>query len=143
MSEATAKKIRPSATQEEVLSGVVPYLTVGGAVKAAEYYAKAFGAKPAGIHPVDDKGRTMHVHLHINGGSVMLSDAYPEYGHPLREAQGYTMHMQVDDVQAWWDRAVAAGCEIVMPLQVMFWGDRYGQVRDPFGVLWSMGAPAE
>jgi uncharacterized glyoxalase superfamily protein PhnB len=45
-------------------------------------------------------------------------------------------------VEAWWRRAVEAGLEIVMPLQVMFWGDRWGQLRDPFGVLWSMGAPA-
>ena len=45
-------------------------------------------------------------------------------------------------MDAWWKRAVEAGAEVVMPLQEMFWGDRYGQLRDPFGVLWAMGAPS-
>ncbi|MGH7108048.1 MAG: VOC family protein, partial [Acetobacteraceae bacterium] len=89
-----------------------------------------------------DKGRTMHVHLYINGGSLMLTDPYPEHASGFKPHQGYSLHLQVDDVEAWWRRAVAAGLEIVMPLQVMFWGDRWGQLRDPFGVVWSMGAPA-
>ena len=85
----------------------------------------------------------MHIHLHINGGSLMLSDPYHEHGHPHKSAQGYTLHLKVDDVDAWWQRAVAAGVEVVVPLQKMFWGDRYGQLRDPFGVLWSMGQPSD
>jgi PhnB protein len=71
----------------------------------------------------------------------MLCDAYPEYGHPFQTPQGSTLHMKVDDVEASWKRAVDAGCEIVLELQDMFWGDRYGQLRDPFGFLWSMGMP--
>jgi len=130
-----------TSAQLEVLGGVVPYLSVGGATKAAEFYAKAFGAREVARHPVDEQGRTMHIHLHINGGSVMLSDPYPEYGHPLKEPQSFVLHLHVDDVDAWWNRAVEAGAEIVLPLQVMFWGDRYGQLRDPFGVIWSLAAP--
>ncbi|MGQ9367340.1 VOC family protein [Azospirillum sp. ST 5-10] len=125
-----------------VLGGVVPYLTVDGAVRAAAFYAQAFGATVVGQHPVDEQGRTMHVHLHLNGGSLMLSDAYPEHGHPWKPAQGYLLHLAVADVDAAWDRAVGAGAEIVLPLQEMFWGDRYGQLRDPFGVMWSLSAPA-
>jgi PhnB protein len=121
-----------------VHGGVVAYLTVGGATKAAEFYERAFGAKEVGRHPVDEQGRTMHLHLYINGSSVMLCDAYPEYGHPLTEPQGFTMHLMVDDIDAWFDRAVKAGAEVTMPVQVMFWGDRYGQLRDPFGVNWAM-----
>ena len=68
----------------------VAYLKVDGAMKAAEFYQRAFGAELAAAHPVDDKGRTMHVHLYINGGSVMLSDAYPEYGHPFEKPQGFS-----------------------------------------------------
>jgi PhnB protein len=83
----------------------------------------------------------MHIHLHINAGSIMLSDPYPEHGHPHKPAQGYTLHLKVDDVDAWWQRAVAAGA--VLPLQKMFWGDRCGQRRDPFGVLWSMAQPSD
>lgn len=121
--------------------GVAPYLNVGGAVKASEFYQKAFGAEEVGRVPVDDQGRTMHIHLYINGGSVMLGDPYPEHGYPLEAPQAFSLHLQVDDADAWWDRAVAAGAEIVTPLQPMFWGDRWGQLRDPFGVLWSIGAP--
>jgi PhnB protein len=125
----------------EARGGVIPYLTVDGATRAAAFYAKAFGAEEVARHPVDEKGRTMHVHLYINGGSLMLADAYPEHGHPLKEPQSFLLHLPVDDVDAWWDRAVAAGAEIVLPLQVMFWGDRYGQLKDPFGVTWSLSAP--
>jgi uncharacterized glyoxalase superfamily protein PhnB len=125
----------------EVKSGVVPYLTVDGAVKAAAFYQRAFGAEEVARHPTDDKGRTMHIHLYVNGGSVMLSDAYPDYGHPLQAPQSFLLHIQVDDLDPWWERAIAAGAEAVLPPQVMFWGDRYAQLRDPFGVLWSLGAP--
>ncbi|GJD50122.1 hypothetical protein OPKNFCMD_2859 [Methylobacterium crusticola] len=125
-----------------VLGGVVPYLTVDGAARAAEFYVRAFGAVEVGRHPVDDQGRTMHVHLHLNGGSLMLGDAYPEYGHPLTAPQAFNLMLPVDDIDAWWGRAVEAGATVVTPLQVMFWGDRYGQLKDPFGVTWAMNAPA-
>lgn len=129
--------------QPQVLGGIVPYLSLDGASRAAAFYARAFDAREVFRHPTDDKGRTMHIHLHINGASLMLADPYPEHGHPHRPAQGYTLHLKVDDVDAWWQRAVDAGAEVVLPLQKMFWGDRYGQVRDPFGVLWSLGQPSE
>jgi uncharacterized glyoxalase superfamily protein PhnB len=134
-------EIAPGANPE-VLGGVVPYLMVDGATKAAEFYARAFGAKEVARYPVDEQGRTMHIHLHMHGASVMLSDAYPEHGAPLEKPQGYTLHMQVEDADPVWNRAVEAGAVVVLPLQVMFWGDRYGQLRDPFGVMWSIGAPA-
>jgi len=132
-----------SAAMPEVLGGVVPYLMVDGASRAAAFYERAFGAKEMFRHPPDDKGRTMHIHLHLRGGSLMLSDAYPEHGCPLKAPQAFTLHLKVDGIDAWWERAVAAGAEVVMPLQLMFWGDRYGQLRDPFGVMWSMGEPTE
>ena len=127
------------APEVEVKGGIAPYLSVSDASKAAEFYVKAFGAKEAFRYPPDEKGRYLHIHLYINGGSLMLCDPFPDHGHPLQAAQGYTLHMRVDDVDAWWKRAVDAGAEVVLPLQRMFWGDRYGQLRDPFGVLWSMG----
>ncbi len=118
--------------------GVVAYLQVEGATRAAEFYSRAFGAEVAAAHPVDDKGRTMHVHLYINGTSLMMGDAYPEHGHPLQKAQGFSLMLPVNDIDSWWQRAIEAGCESVMPVQEMFWGDRYGQLRDPFGVLWAL-----
>ena len=83
----------------------------------------------------------MLIHLHINGGSLMLGDAYPEHGYPAQAPQAFDIMLPVDDIEAWWKRAVEAGAEIKMPLADMFWGDRYGQLRDPFGVRWAMNAP--
>ena len=124
----------------EVLGGVAPYLLVNNANAVAEFYIAAFGAEDLARMPPDAQGRTMHVHLRINGGSVMLSDPFPEHGAEWKPPQGCTLHLQVEDVDAWWERAVAAGAVIEMPLQLMFWGDRYGQIRDPFGVAWSIAA---
>ena len=127
--------------QHRILSGVAAYLILADAVKAAEFYTAAFAASEVHRLPPDEQGRTLHVHLHINGASVMLGDACPEYGVPLERPQACTLHLEVDDVEFWWQRAVAAGALVVMPLQDMFWGDRYGRLRDPFGVAWSLGAP--
>lgn len=124
-----------------VRGGIVPYLQVDGAMKAADFYRLALGAELAAAHPPDDQGRTMHVHLYINGGSLMLSDAYPDYGYPHEKPQAFTVTLPVEGIDAWWKRAVDAGMEVVTELQVMFWGDRYGQLRDPFGVMWAMNEP--
>jgi uncharacterized glyoxalase superfamily protein PhnB len=130
------------AKMPPVKNGLLPYITVDGALKAAEFYKRAFGAEEAFVVPPDENGRTMHVHLYINGSSLMLCDAYPEHGHPFEKHQGFTLQLVIDDIDFWWDRAVAAGAEVILPVQLMFWGDRYGQLRDPFGVLWAMNAPA-
>jgi uncharacterized glyoxalase superfamily protein PhnB len=122
----------------EVKGGLVAYLTVDGAMKAAAFYERAFGATIAAAMPADEQGRTMHVHLHVNGSSLMLSDAFPDHGHPWQAPQGFTMTLMVDDIDARFAKAVEAGAESVMPPSEMFWGDRYGQLRDPFGVLWAM-----
>lgn len=122
------------ATQTQapaVEGGVVAYLQVDGAIKAAEFYKRAFGAELAASHPPDDKGRTMHVHLYINGSSVMLCDPYPEHGHPLEKPQGFNLMLPVNDIDAAWQRATEAGAEAVMPPMEMFWGDRYGPVARP------------
>ena len=124
-----------------VLGGVVPYLSLDGAGKAADFYIKAFGATEVARMPPDEKGRYMHIHLVINGGSLMLCDPFPEHGHAHQPAQGFNLLLHVEDVDTWWNRAVEAGAEIVLPLQLMFWGDRYGQLRDPFGVVWALAAP--
>lgn len=139
---ATATAAAPAALPA-VRGGVAPYLMVAGATKAADFYQRAFGAEVVYRYPPDDKGRTMHIHLYINGASVMLSDFYPEYGHPEKPPQAFNLGIPVKDVDAWWKRAVDAGCEVAMPLEKQFWGDRYGQVRDPFGVTWALFAPAQ
>jgi PhnB protein len=110
-------------------------------VKAAEFYQKAFAAEIAVVHPPDPKGRTMHAHVYINGSSLMMSDAYPEHGHPLKEPAAFNIMLPVQDVDAWYNRAVEAGCSAIMPPADMFWGDRYGQLKDPFGVTWAINGP--
>ena len=126
-----------------IKGGALVYLSVDGAIKAVELYKKAFAAEVAHVHPVDDKGRTMHAHLYINGGSVMLGDAYPEHGHPYVPAAGFTVMLPVADVDAWFQRAVDAGCTPTMPPSDMFWGDRYAALKDPFGVAWAMNGPTK
>ena len=125
----------------ETKSGVVAYLNVDGALAAADFYKKAFGAVVAAQQPVDDKGRTMHVHLHINGASVMLSDFFPEHGHGKVAPQGFSLVLPVADIDSAFKRAVDAGAEVVTPVQKMFWGDFYGAVKDPFGVNWALDQP--
>jgi uncharacterized glyoxalase superfamily protein PhnB len=67
----------------------------------------------------------------------MLSDPFPDHGHPWVPPAGFSLTLPVDDADFWADRAAAAGAEVVTPVADMFWGDRYGQVRDPFGVIWA------
>ena len=125
-----------------VVTGVTPYLTVIGAKKASEFYQKAFAAQELSRQEADND-RLIHCHLRINGDDVMMSDAFPEHtGDSGENPRGVTLHIQVADPQAWWDRAVAAGATPTMPMEVQFWGDRYGQLKDPFGHAWSIGGPA-
>jgi len=92
--------------------------------------------------PAEDGERLMHAHLRINGGSIMLADEFPEWtGEADIKPVGVSLHLQVDDADEWWGRALVNGAIPVMPLEDQFWGDRYGQVRDPFGHLWSIGGP--
>ncbi len=121
--------------------GVVTYLTVEGAIKASAFYQKAFGAEEVGLYPPDESGRTMHVHLYVNGSSVMLSDPYPEHGCGYEKAAGFSLCIMAKDVDGEYQRAVDAGCTAMMPPTDMFWGDRYGQLKDPFNVIWAFNGP--
>ena len=126
---------------EAVKGGIVAYLNVEGAQKAADFYKKAFGAEVKHVYPPDEKGRTMHVHLHINGNSLMLSDPYPEHGCGYVPAAGFSLMQPVCDVDAAWQKAVDAGCTGNMKPEDMFWGDRYAQAKDPFGIQWAFVGP--
>jgi len=128
----------PQHPNPPVKGGVIAYLSIDGAIKAAEFYKKAFAAEVAALMPPDEKGRTMHAHLYINGSSVMMSDFFPEHGHAPAPASGFNLMLRVDDADAWYKRAIDAGCTATMPPQDMFWGDRYGQLKDPFGVTWAV-----
>ena len=95
-------------------------------------------------HLADDGNRLMHAHLTINGGSLMLNDDFPEFregGGDVPAPGGVTLHIQVPDADAVWGNALAAGATVKFPLEDQFWGDRYGQLEDPFGFTWSIGGP--
>ena len=123
----------------------VPHIVVSNAAAAIDFYKKAFGATEVGRHVAPDSNKIMHAHLEINGGHLMLNDDFSEaMGHKpsTPEALGGTplaLHLQVADANAAWEKAVQAGAEVVFPLKDQFWGDRYGQLRDPFGHKWSIG----
>ena len=122
---------------------VVPFLWVEGAIAASKFYKKAFAAEVAHIFPPDETGRTMHVHLYINGTSLMFSDPYPELGVPYVPAAGFTLMVQVTNVDASYQQAMVMGCTGSLPPADMVWGDRCAQVKDPYGVVWSFVGPKQ
>ncbi len=129
-------------TNAPVKGSVVPYLMLDGVAKALEFYKAAFGAEVAAFNPPDDKGRTMHAHIYLAGSSIMFSDPYPEHGAPYVPAAGFSLMILTDQIDADYQRAVDAGCTGLMPPADMFWGDRYAQLKDPFGVTWAMNQGA-
>lgn len=123
--------------------GVIPYLTMEDANAAVEFYERAFAAKVIGRMPGQDGKRLMHCHLEINGGALMLSDNFPEMGlPPVRRSSSDTMQLVVSDGDLWWNRAIKAGCKEKLPFNVAPWGDKYGQLTDPFDVTWAINSPA-
>ena len=127
--------------EPQPMRGMAPYFQIGdkGASAAIDFYKAAFGAEEVDRRPAEDGTRLMHAALMINGDYLLMSDSFPEYGMGAVAPAGITIHLQVDDADQWWSRAVAAGCEVTMPIDLQFWGDRYGQLKDPFGVTWSIG----
>jgi len=125
--------------------GLYPYLTVKGGKAALDFYARAFGATEEFRTYGEDGERIMHARFRVNGGAILLSDDFPEFrgGSEAPAPAGVTLHLEVDDADRWWQRAIDAGAEIKMPLADQFWGDRYGQLKDPFGHSWSIGAPVK
>ena len=122
------------------MHSVTPHLICAGAADAIEFYKKAFGAVDLGRLP-GPKGRLMHAAIRIGDSTVMLVDEMPEwgaFGPKSLKGSPVTIHLYVQDVDAFVARAVAAGAKITMPLDDMFWGDRYCKVEDPFGHHWSI-----
>lgn len=132
----------PASDVAPALPGITPHLIVRDARAALALYERVFGGKTHMVVPAEDGTRLLHSMIEINGAPVMVMDAFPERGHALEAPASFLLHLEVDDADAWWQRAVAAGFEVVMPLELQFWGERYGAVRDPFGVVWSMSPRA-
>lgn len=126
---------------EKAATQIVPHLCCRNAVEAAEFYQKAFGAEILGLFKMPDGTTLMHGALSIGGAPIYLTDEKCGHGavSPLTLGNSpVTIHLQVPDSDAVYNRAVAAGCQVKMPLDDMFWGDRYGMVEDPYGHKWSI-----
>ncbi|MEJ2509602.1 MAG: VOC family protein [Gammaproteobacteria bacterium] len=122
------------------MHAVTPHLICAGAAQAIEFYTRAFGAVELSRLP-DPQGRLLHASLRIGDSTVMLTDEFPEWGSlgpKSLEGTPVTIHLYVDDADAFLERAVEAGAKVTMPLEDMFWGDRYGVLEDPFGHKWSV-----
>jgi PhnB protein len=124
---------------------VTPYLVCRGAAGAIDFYKRAFGAKEKMRMP-GPNGTVAHAEIQIGDSRVMLGDEWPEMGAKSPEALGGSagsVFLYVKNVDAFASKAVAAGATVVMPLQDMFWGDRYGKLKDPFGHEWSIATHKE
>lgn len=120
---------------------VTPHLVCKDAGKAIEFYKNAFGAQERFRLNTPDGKKVLHASIVIGDSMVMLADEFPDWGSVGPETLKGTpvvLHLNVKDADAAFDQAVRAGATVTMPLEDMFWGDRYGQVRDPFGHSWSI-----
>jgi uncharacterized glyoxalase superfamily protein PhnB len=127
---------------------VSPYLTVSPALAAIAYYVAVFGAQQKAIMPAFDGLRIMHCELSINGGSLMLADAFPELGQTRISVPGelvtnsvsleFATGQEVDDVYA---RAVSLGGKAETSPTKSFWGTRFATFKDPFGHRWILNGP--
>jgi PhnB protein len=117
---------------------VAPYLAIKDGVRALEFYKKAFGATETYKLMLPD-GRLGHAEMRLGDSMIMLSDEFPEYGGKAPQTLGgspVSIHLYVEDVDAFFNKALAAGAKERKPVKDQFYGDRSGQLEDPFGHLW-------
>jgi PhnB protein len=122
------------------MHSLTPHLVCAGAADAIEFYKRAFGAVELGRLPGPD-GKLVHAAVRIGDSTLMLVDENPQWdalGPKALKGSPVTVHLYVTDVDATVAQAVAAGAKVTMPVADMFWGDRYGQLEDPFGHRWSV-----
>jgi PhnB protein len=120
---------------------ITPHLEVRGAARAIDFYKAAFGAIEIVRNTGPDGRSIMHCQLQIGDSMILLHDEYAESGGEspqTLEGSPVTLHLFVDDADVAFERAVKAGAKVDKPLEDLFWGDRYGQLTDPFGHHWSI-----
>jgi PhnB protein len=119
---------------------ITAHIVVRDAAGAAQWYQRAFGAEERSRIPLPG-GKLMSVELWFGDSAVMVADEFPELGICSPQTVGGTstvLHLDTEDVDALWERALDAGAEVLHPLQDQFWGDRYGQLTDPYGHRWGL-----
>jgi len=117
---------------------VAPYLAIKNGVEALEFYKMAFGAIESYKLIMPD-GRLGHAEIRLGDSVIMLADEFPEFGGkapPTLGGSPVSIHLYVDDVDAFFKKAVAAGAKERKPVMDQFYGDRSGQLEDPYGHLW-------
>ena len=136
------KKVKPIPDGYHTLT---PTLTVKDAKKAIEFYKKAFGAELQGEICLMPDGKVGHADIKIGDSRVMINDEFPSWGcvAPTGEAASTGLYVYVADADKTFKTAVAAGAKVLMPIADQFWGDRQGQVKDPFGHRWSIATHVE
>lgn len=130
----------------EGFQSVTPHLVIKNAGEAINFYKNAFGAEEICRMPGPDGKSVMHAELKIGSSVIMIADEYPQAGFVGPKSLGgtpVTVHLYVNDADATFQKAVKAGAEAIMPPTNMFWGDRYGQVTDPYGHRWSIATHVE
>ncbi|MGH9375630.1 MAG: VOC family protein [Terriglobia bacterium] len=125
---------------------LTPYLAVRDAKRAIDFYKQAFGAQIKSVHSTPN-GKVINATLQIGDSVLMLNDESPDAAHCVSpETLGgstVTIHIYVENADETFNRAIAAGATATMPMMDAFWGDRYGQVKDPFGHRWSVATHKE
>ncbi len=128
------------------LHAVTPSLTVSPCGDAIDFYIRAFGATEESPRMTGPDGLVAHAEIRIGDSVIMLSDDWPDGPTQSPAKLGGTsvgLFLYVDDVRTLWDRAVAAGAEVVYPLELQFYGDLGGRLRDPFGHSWGLAQHVE
>lgn len=124
---------------------ITPHLMVKGAAEYIDFLKRAFGAVEVYRSP-GPGGKLMHVQVKIGDSVLMFADDFSaEFDMPpfLRGNLPFVLNLYVTNADAAWDKALAAGCTVRHPIADQFWGDRYGQVADPFGFVWAISQHIE
>jgi PhnB protein len=135
-------RMTSSASGSRPAQTVVPRLLVGSGAAAIEFYKNAFNAQEHGERYTDPDGHLVHAQVRIGNANVALSDDEDAPEH-LGGRVTAIMEMQWPDVDIAWQRALAAGAEVIFPLADQFYGQRSGRLRDPFGHQWILSQPID
>jgi PhnB protein len=124
---------------------ITPHLVVSDGEKALDFYRKAFGAQIGAVHKTPD-GKVMHADFKIGDSKLFLADEFPGTTCVSPKTAGgssVVLNLYLDGIDKVFNQAVSAGATVTMPLANQFWGDRYGQIKDPFGHIWALGQHVE
>ena len=119
------------------------HLTVNGAAQYIEFLKRAFDAIELTRSLAAD-GSLLNASVGIGDSVVMLNDVFPEFGgEAYSSGRAVRLTLYLPDADAAWAKALAAGCKVASPIRDQFWGDRYGEVEDPFGYVWAIATHLE